>query len=626
MALRSLTVGLAALIALQNQPPFRSGVELIRLDVSVLDREGRPIRDLQAGDFTVRIDGKPRQVSFARFYGPDEDQAPRVAGEDIPGAAVNTGAARGRVLVLVVDLESMEPGYERGLLEAAAALVDSLAPGDSVGLLPIPGQSIELTRDHRRVREALKRLHGVAGDNVQHQHVISVQEAEAILAERTRGATGSDSTLRQVAERECIPTDTRCSEDIRTQEAPRLLMEVDRRIQSVVRTISDLTGRLSGIDAPRTIVLISAGLPFHQKLVGVFNDLRRQAAESGISTYVLQVEQPAVDATREGLSRIDYVPKSDLAEGLSTVAGMTGGTYRAGIGRAVGVFDRIRAEIVHTYQLGVQSVPADADGKPHRIAVDVRRDGAAVHARRELIVSTSRRTARTAVEVLGFPPGAAEIPMAASAFTTRGEKVETLKVILLVEALGGSSAPGTYAMRLTGADDDRTAFETADAIVPDARGGRALLAAQVAPARYWFRAAVADRQGRAGSVEKPLEIRLYRAGPLECSDLLVGTGGEQFAPAANVPRRELVTAFLELYGADEADFSGISVDFEVRDTSGAVAGRTTGSISEGTFSTRRVADARFDLSASAPGAYVASALVKKDGRPLVTIRRAIWLL
>ena len=45
------------------QPPtFRTGVDAVQLDVSVLDKERRPVRGLTAADFTVLEDGKPRQI------------------------------------------------------------------------------------------------------------------------------------------------------------------------------------------------------------------------------------------------------------------------------------------------------------------------------------------------------------------------------------------------------------------------------------------------------------------------------------------------------------------------------------------------------------------------------------
>ena len=46
----------------QNQPTFRTGVEIFRLDASVLDRNHQPIKSLKAADFTVLEDGKPMKV------------------------------------------------------------------------------------------------------------------------------------------------------------------------------------------------------------------------------------------------------------------------------------------------------------------------------------------------------------------------------------------------------------------------------------------------------------------------------------------------------------------------------------------------------------------------------------
>ena len=45
------------------QPPtFRTGVDVVQIDVSVLDKARRPVRGLSAADFTVLEDGKPRPI------------------------------------------------------------------------------------------------------------------------------------------------------------------------------------------------------------------------------------------------------------------------------------------------------------------------------------------------------------------------------------------------------------------------------------------------------------------------------------------------------------------------------------------------------------------------------------
>src|SRR5262245_6530956 len=45
------------------QSSFRTGIDLVYVDVSVLDSDRRPVRGLQAADFVVREDGRPRPIA-----------------------------------------------------------------------------------------------------------------------------------------------------------------------------------------------------------------------------------------------------------------------------------------------------------------------------------------------------------------------------------------------------------------------------------------------------------------------------------------------------------------------------------------------------------------------------------
>ena len=61
-------VGAIAIGSTQQAPPdtgttFRSGVDVVRLDVSVLDQNPLPIRGLTAADFSVLEDGRPQPIS-----------------------------------------------------------------------------------------------------------------------------------------------------------------------------------------------------------------------------------------------------------------------------------------------------------------------------------------------------------------------------------------------------------------------------------------------------------------------------------------------------------------------------------------------------------------------------------
>jgi Ca-activated chloride channel homolog len=66
-------LGLAAVVvavhvigtaAVQQQPPFRAGIELVSLNVSVSDANGHYVTDLEQGDFSVFEDGMKQDVTF----------------------------------------------------------------------------------------------------------------------------------------------------------------------------------------------------------------------------------------------------------------------------------------------------------------------------------------------------------------------------------------------------------------------------------------------------------------------------------------------------------------------------------------------------------------------------------
>ena len=44
---------------------FRGKVDLLTIDVSATDSRGRPVEDLKPGDFTIKVDGKPRAIASA---------------------------------------------------------------------------------------------------------------------------------------------------------------------------------------------------------------------------------------------------------------------------------------------------------------------------------------------------------------------------------------------------------------------------------------------------------------------------------------------------------------------------------------------------------------------------------
>src|SRR5512145_1463307 len=110
----------------QRGPVFRGGVEVIEVDVSVVDGDGRPVTDMLGPEFTVTVDGRPRKVVGAQFIPmrPARDARANAADKpEIPFSS-NTGGDRGRLILIAVDRDSITFGDGRHMAKAAEKFLD----------------------------------------------------------------------------------------------------------------------------------------------------------------------------------------------------------------------------------------------------------------------------------------------------------------------------------------------------------------------------------------------------------------------------------------------------------------------------------------------------------------------
>jgi VWFA-related protein len=143
-----------------QQPVFRSGVELVEVDVVALNEDGRPVRDLRQEEFRVYEDGVEREiVSFAIVGLP-------VHGLRTPtytNVSSNAGAADARVVFLILDdVNSLEKSTE-AIRAAARELVMRLGPDDRIGLVWASTRkegARELTTDHATVLASIEQVTG----------------------------------------------------------------------------------------------------------------------------------------------------------------------------------------------------------------------------------------------------------------------------------------------------------------------------------------------------------------------------------------------------------------------------------------------------------------------------------
>ena len=62
-------VAVAAQEPAPQQPPFRTGTNLVRVDVNIMDRRSEPIKDLTAEDFEVKEEELGRPITSFKLLG-----------------------------------------------------------------------------------------------------------------------------------------------------------------------------------------------------------------------------------------------------------------------------------------------------------------------------------------------------------------------------------------------------------------------------------------------------------------------------------------------------------------------------------------------------------------------------
>ena len=130
-----------------SPPQFRTSIELVRLDVSVLDKKRRPVRGLSPADFTVLENGVEQAIAaFTPVELPDVAPDPmgapwlKTVASDVGG---NVDMQQRRLLILAIDDATIENDVKaiKSVKEIAHSVVNRLGPTDLM--------SVVFTRDNR---------------------------------------------------------------------------------------------------------------------------------------------------------------------------------------------------------------------------------------------------------------------------------------------------------------------------------------------------------------------------------------------------------------------------------------------------------------------------------------------
>ena len=152
----------------QQPPIFRAGINYVRVDVIISDKNGNPVADLQASDFDVFEDNKPQKIDTFKLIKLDGGTADAI--KDPPKEIRNdfdeeSEAARDDVRLFAIFLDDyhVRRGASMAVRGQLARFIDTqIGPSDMVGVMyPLESTgSVRMTRNHSAVSRGLQQFLG----------------------------------------------------------------------------------------------------------------------------------------------------------------------------------------------------------------------------------------------------------------------------------------------------------------------------------------------------------------------------------------------------------------------------------------------------------------------------------
>jgi VWFA-related protein len=672
------------------QQPFRSGVELVTVDVGVVDRQGQPVRNLEAADFVVTVGGQTRRVVTAEYVDVAATRpAPGSSLSDVAPISSNEGGGLGRLVVFVVDQSTLEPGDARRVGAAAARFFDGLTFADRSALMLMPvGPNVSFTWAHDRVQAALQRATGLGG--------LARSWEYGSLTEARDIANRQNFALRSVVDRECrgsifasgggfgapptvsgsattgptppppggtttggggtgtsptgeagagagaprVPRTTggvgldTCSSNLQMQAEATWRM-VEMTSMSSISAFRQVLSMLAAIRGDKTVILISGGWPMDvQEETSLLTGVAAEAATARATLFTLFVPGSTFSADRRMVSA---TPTRDYflhASPLETLAGMTGGgSFRAEVG-AEGAFERLGRELAGYYRIGVERDPSDLTDKARPMKVQVTRTAVTVRARELFDVRTyeDRDWAARLAGALDSPVPASGIGLRVTSYLSlHPEDSSQLKLVLTGEAT--RLRPGDTTFQIVVRDMQGRKVLEGEPPIAEAIGERLPFSTNVPlpPGSYIVRIAVMDSAGNVGSVDHRVDVKPIPIGDLSATGPLLvrvpaGRNSEPQLAMDAVLQDERLALELNLEGP-KAVLSAAEVQFEIASTSdGPALVQARANFAAGSREGYLVAQGVADTRLLPPGHYVVRAKVRSAGGSIGEARRAFEVL
>jgi VWFA-related protein len=591
---------------------FRSGVDVVRLDVSVLDRNRMPIRGLTAADFTVLEAGMPQPiVGFDAVDLPDQLR-PRGSWmrEVAPDVVTNRLDAQRVVVILLDDFGvPFEPSSVEFSKKIARAAIDQLGPADVAAVVYTltRNEGQEFTTDRARLLAAVDRF--------------SSSAPRMEVPARLSSSAESRSQMSPASSR----------------PAPSGACYLNDCLRMALRNAAEILSAWPG--ARKTLVLISPAQrgASPQTLEGAIenSDLTRTfraMQEANLNVY--QFDPRGLEVNR----RVD--------DDFGMFADSTGGRAITATNTPWELVPQMFRENSSYYVIGFRSTNVTRDGRFRRVTVRVSRPGAEVRTRSgyyapqlERAAKPSKRPPPSTLDRAvagGLPMGDLPVSLTVAPFAAAGlsgaraTNKATLMVIAGLDAVDGGSDKDLVEVRTAAFRSDwKSAGSATQTLELSARSADErphndfASRLDLAPGRYEIRVAVnSAATGRTGSVYASVTIPDFSKEPIALSGVvlehrtsMVRAGGDAIASLPVVPTSvrdfssaERPTAFVRIYQGGKRPLAPVRVTARILNEEDRAVFEETSTIPAANFNAVRSTDYRLMLPLAGldPGGYLLS--------------------
>ncbi|MEO8482722.1 MAG: VWA domain-containing protein [Acidobacteriota bacterium] len=611
----------------ESRPVFRAGTEVVRLEVSVLDKDRHPVRGLTVADFTVLENGRERPVvAFTPIELPPP-AAPsampvaswvREAPKDVTNNADNNA---GRLVVIAFDW-SIRLDDQTLARKIALSAIDSLGPTDQATVVftkpsgAAAGRAQGFTADRAWLRTAIAHPFAAAltCSPPKCSSIIvdpeGYQSGECLCGMCTLEAlTNLANTLRDVSQR------------------PKVVLFIGTYVRTFeMMQPTHIPTPISGEITP-TFTMMPGATDCSGRLLEKRRAFEHAAAAANITVHVLDPVGLETDVN----SPLGSKRMRERLDTLPVMADMTGGRTVLNTEEPQRYVASILDESSSYYLLGFTPASSARDGKPRTIQVQMRPRGLTVKARSQYSMteepaaagaSSQARLTRAASGVLprdDVPFEVSVVPMiagrkSAAVVVGRVESGAARPTAMLTAAFTPQAAPVTSRRVPIGTVTGRGGGSGALGLVS---------ALAIEPGFYELRVATELPGGAAGSVHTFVEMPDFRRERLAMSGVLMHVSPEEpsaprteiddvlpFAPTARrvFARTDTVSAFVQVsQGTSRTDaLQPVTVRMRVIDTHDIALRDQSAELKPSQFASNRTANSRLTLPVRdlPPGQYL----------------------